>query len=183
MMPYQNFRRLPDEDLAAVIVYLRSLPPVRNSLPESKVNFPVNYLIRSIPEPLTAPVAPPDLSTPEKRGEYLAALASCADCHTPMERGRPDETKAFAGGNRMKGPWGDLVSANITPDKTGISYYNEKLFIEAMRTGKVMDRPLNPIMPWGYYRNMSDEDLKAIWAYLRTVKPVENRVRKAAGDQ
>lgn len=182
MMPYQKFRRLPDEDLASVIVYLRSLPPVRNPLPETKIKFPVNYLIRSVPEPLTAPVAPPDLSTPEKRGEYLVALASCADCHTPMDRGQPDETKAFAGGNRMKGPWGDVVTANITPDKTGISYYNEKHFIEAMRTGKVMDRPLNPIMPWGYYRNMSDEDLKAIWAYLRTVKPVENRVRRAAGE-
>ena len=60
----------------------------------------------------------------------------------------------------LKGPWGNVESANITPDKTGISYYNENLFIEAMRTGSVMGRPLNPIMPWDTYRHMSDEDFK-----------------------
>ena len=179
MMPYLNFQRLPDEDLASVIVYIRSLPAVRNPLPPTEVIFPVNYLIRSVPEPLTGPVPPPDLSTPEKRGQYLVALASCADCHTPRDRGRPLEGKAFAGGNRFKGPWGDVLAANITPDKTGIGYYNEQLFFDAMRTGTVMGRKLNPIMPWGHYRNMTDEDLKAIWAYLRTLKPVENRVRHA----
>jgi len=182
MMPYRNFRRLPDEDLASVIVYLRSLPAVKNPLPPTEVIFPVKYLIRSAPMPLTEPVTPPDLSTPERRGQYLVTIANCADCHTPMDRGRSDESKAFAGGNQFKGPWGNVVSANITPDKTGIGYYNEKLFLEVMRTGNVMGRQLNPIMPWSTYRNMTEDDLKAIWAYLRTVKPVENRVRHAAAE-
>jgi mono/diheme cytochrome c family protein len=181
-MPYQNFRRLPDEDMAATIVYIRSLPAIRNPLPPTEIIFPVKYLIRSVPEPLTAPVAAPDLSTPEKRGEYLATLASCSDCHTPMVHGQPDKSKAFAGGQGFKGPWGEVKSANITPHKTGIAYYNEKLFLEAMRTGSVMDRPLNPIMPWNAYRGMTDEDLKAIYAYLRTVKPIENRVRRASSE-
>ncbi|HUM05539.1 MAG TPA: c-type cytochrome [Terriglobales bacterium] len=182
MMPYRNFRRLPDEDLASVVVYLRSLPGVHNPLPPTEMIFPVKYLIRSVPEPLTEPVSAPDLSTPERRGEYLVTLAGCADCHTPMDRGRSNESKAFAGGNRFKGPWGDVLSANITPDKTGISYYNEALFLEMMRTGNVMGRQLNAIMPWGVYRNMTDDDLKSIWAYLRTVKPVENRVRRTAAE-
>jgi mono/diheme cytochrome c family protein len=182
LMPYQNFRRLPDEDLAAVIVFIRSLPPVRNALPPTEIIFPVKYLIRTVPVPITQPVLAPDLSTPQRRGEYLATLASCADCHTPMVRGMPDETKAFAGGQEFKGPWGDVLSANITPDKTGISYYNETLFVEALRTGTVMGRPLNPIMPWDSYRHMNDEDLKAIFAYLRTVPPVQNRVRRAASE-
>jgi mono/diheme cytochrome c family protein len=182
LMPYTNFRHLPNEDLAAVVVYLRSLPAVRNVLPKSEIAFPVNYLIRSVPEPLTAAVAAPDLSTPERRGEHLVTLASCAECHTPMVHGQPDTKKAFAGGAVFKGPWGTVSSANITPDRTGISYYNEKLFLEAMRTGSVMGRSLNPIMPWDGYRHMTDEDLKAIFAYLRTVKPVENRVRRAANE-
>lgn len=180
LMPYPNFRHMSDEDLASVVVYLRALPAVKNSLPPTEIAFPVKYLIRGVPEPLKGPVPPPDLSTPEKRGQYLVTLASCADCHTPMVNGQPEEDKAFAGGMEFKGPWGDVQSANITPDKTGISYYDENRFIEAMRTGSVMGRPLNPIMPWDGYRHMSDEDLKAIFAYLRTVKPVVNRVKRAA---
>jgi hypothetical protein len=94
--------------------------------------------------------------------------------------GEPESDKTFAGGMEFNGPWGDVQSANITPDKTGISYYDESRFIETMRTGSVMGRPLNPIMPWDTYRHMNDEDLKAMFAYLRTVKPVQNRVKRAA---
>jgi hypothetical protein len=80
----------------------------------------------------------------------------------------------FAGGMRIeKFP---VASANITPDATGISYYDEALFIRAVRTGHVGARPLNPPMPWWNFRNMTDDDLRAIWAYLRTVKPVHHRV-------
>ena len=89
MMPYPNFRAFPDEDVASLVVYIRSLPPVRNPLPKTEIIFPVKYLIRSIPEPLYAPVAPLDLSTPLKRGEYLVNLTGCRDCHTPQERGQP----------------------------------------------------------------------------------------------
>ena len=180
LMPYPNFRRLSDEDLASVIVFIRSLPAVRNQLPRSEVAFPVKYLIRTVPQPLTEPVTAPDLTTPERRGEYLTTLASCGECHTPLVRGMPDQTRAFAGGQIFKGPWGTATSANITPHKTGIAYYNERLFLEAMRTGNVMGRPLNSIMPWDGYRRMNDDDLKAIFAYLRTLKPVENRVRTTA---
>lgn len=180
LMPYPNFRYLGDEDLASVVVFIRSLPPVRNPLPATEIASPVKYLIRGAPQPLTRPVTPPDLSTPELRGEYLVRLASCADCHTPMVNGQPEHDKEFAGGTEFKGPWGTVQSANITPDQTGISYYDEARFIEAMRTGSVMGRVLNPLMPWDGYRHMNDDDLKAIFAYLRTVKPVQNRVLRAA---
>jgi hypothetical protein len=76
----------------------------------------------------------------------------------------------------MKGPFGTVTTANITPDPSGISYYSEATFVQAMRTGKVGVRELNPIMPWSAMRNMTDDDLKAIFAYLRTVKPVHHRV-------
>ena len=85
LMPYQNFREMSDEDLASVVVYLRSLPPVHHELPKTEIIFPVKYLIRSVPEPLTrrgAATINPD-TEPEKYARSLARIAGCADCHTP----------------------------------------------------------------------------------------------------
>jgi mono/diheme cytochrome c family protein len=176
LMPYQNFRVLSDEDLASIVVFLRTLTPVRNALPQSQIIFPVKYLIREAPEPLTKPVAQADLSTPVKRGAYLAEIANCAVCHTPQVRGAPLAGMDFAGGFILDGPWGRVASANITPDASGISYYDESLFIQTLRTGYVHTRKLSSIMPWHEFRNMTDEDLAAIFAYMRTVKPVSHRV-------
>src|SRR5207244_132976 len=85
LMPFEHYRHLPDEDLASIIVYLRALQPVRNPLPKTEIIFPVKYLIRGVPEPLNAPVPPPDLSTPAKRGEHFADIGGCTDCHTPQD--------------------------------------------------------------------------------------------------
>src|SRR5262249_5973603 len=120
MMPYGNFRDMSDEDLASVIVYLRSLAPVRHSLPKTEIIFPVKYLIRSVPQPIPGPVTPPDQSTPVQRGAYLVKMASCADCHTPLDRGQPVPGLDFAGGHVFVGPQIFTVSANITPDASGI---------------------------------------------------------------
>jgi predicted HAD superfamily phosphohydrolase len=80
----------------------------------------------------------------------------------------------------MRGPWGEVSTANITPDPSGISYYDEALFLEVMRTGYVKARKLNSIMPFGAFKNLTDDDLKAIFAYMRTVKPVKHRVDNTA---
>jgi Cytochrome c len=176
MMPYENFRHLSDEDVASIIVYVRSLPPVRNRLPQTEIIFPVKYLIRSIPEPITAPVPPPDLSQQVKRGEFLVTIAGCADCHTPMERGAPLPNMYLGGGQIFDGPWGKVATANLTPDPSGIPYYDEALFLQTIRTGSVKARTINQIMPWFVYRNMTDEDLKSIFAYLKTIKPVKHLV-------
>lgn len=176
IMPYQAYREMSDEDLASVVVYIRSLPPVKKALPRTEIVFPVKYLIRSLPQPVTAPVPAPDFSLPVKRGEYLVRMADCHDCHTPQTRGTYDEGLAFGGGFLFTGPRGDATSTNITPDPSGISYYDEALFIAAMRTGKVGARALSPLMPWNVYSKMTDDDLKAMFAYLRTLKPVRHRV-------
>ncbi|MGA8639028.1 MAG: cytochrome c [Candidatus Sulfotelmatobacter sp.] len=176
LMPYEHFRTMSDEDLASVVVYLRSLQPVQNLPPKTKIEFPVNFLIRSVPQPITEPVAAVNSTDPVKRGEYLVQIAGCSDCHTPQKRGQPKPGLAFAGGFELQGPFGTVTSSNITPDPSGISYYDENLFIQAMRTGRVGARSLNPIMPWSVYRNMTDEDLKAVFAYLRTLNPVHHRV-------
>ena len=135
-MPYNYFREMSDEDLASVIVYLRSFEPVRNALPTTSIPEPVKP---SLPphEPVIEPVLPPDASNPVARGKYLVALASCSSCHTPIKQGVPNTDLSFAGGMSLNGPWGAVSSANITPDPSGISYYDEALFITTLRTGHV----------------------------------------------
>jgi cytochrome c553 len=78
-----------------------------------------------------------------------------------------------------RGPWGQSFAANLTPDQnTGLGIWTEDMFVKALRTGKHMgvSRPILPPMPWESFRNMSDADLKAIYAYLRTLKPIVNHV-------
>jgi mono/diheme cytochrome c family protein len=77
------------------------------------------------------------------------------------------------------GPWGVSYAINLTPDEnTGIGSWSEATFIGAIKTGKHMgaSRPILPPMPWPAYRNLSDEDLSSIYAYLRTIKPIRNRI-------
>ena len=138
-----------------------------------------------------------------ERGEYLATVGGCGDCHTPKTASmKPDsarllsgspsnaatpskpakagETVSAAGSTAFHGPWGISYAANLTPDpKTGIaSEYTEAKFIEAMRTGKTPDGgSILPPMPWQNYSKMTDDDLKALWAYLQSIKPVKNKVK------
>jgi hypothetical protein len=168
MMPYSEYKLLSDEDVASVVVYLRSLAPVKNSVPPMRVKFPVNYLVRSAPEPVTQPVHGPDSNDRVATGKYLVSMG--CGCH------REVEAIDFGGGDHLKGPWGEVTSANITSDPSGIGYYDEAKFVTALRTGYVGARKLNSIMPFGEFQNLTDDDLKAIFAYLRTVKPVRHRV-------
>ena len=176
MMPYPNFRHISDADLASLIVYLHSIPPIRRALPMTQPIFIVRYLMRIVPQPIIEPVPQPDSSTPVNRGEYLVTISGCIDCHTPAAKGRPIRGLEFSGGVIMEGPWGRVATANITPDPSGICYYDEALFLEMIHTGYVKARTINQIMAWWDYRNLTDEDLKGIFAYLRTVKPVKHRV-------
>jgi hypothetical protein len=148
-------------------------------LPETEIIFPVKYLIRSVPKPVTDPVPAPDVSDPVKRGAFLVTMAGCKDCHTPADKGQPLPNMDLAGGQIFEGPWGKVATANLTQDPSGIPYYDEALFVQTIRTGYVRARPLNPIMPWSHYRGMTDEDLKAIFAYLKSVKPIHHVVDNA----
>jgi mono/diheme cytochrome c family protein len=146
----------------------------------------------------------PDAAAMAERGKYLVGLGGCADCHTPKimtERGLvSDESRAFAGHpegldlplpgesggpwsaatagmTAWSGPWGISYASNLTPDPaTGL--WSEDVFISAMRTGKHrgFGRPILPPMPWETLSKATDEDLKAIYAYLRTLPPVFNQV-------
>lgn len=139
-----------------------------------------------------------------ERGKYLVATSACNDCHTPKKMGangpEPDMSRELSGHIAAKvpapppasgawpihsngdltawaGPWGISYTRNLTPDEnTGIGSWSEETFIKAIRTGKHMgvSRPILPPMPWQVYSQMTDQDLKSIYAYLRTIRKISN---------
>ena len=176
-MWYGSFRSLSDEDLASVVVYLRALPPINNPLPPTKIPDERKKGLMA-PAPLMEAVPQPDLSTPVKRGAYLVRVADCAGCHTAWEA--PMNPGFFGGGNEIE-MWNQprVFSPNLTPDSTGISYYDEALFRKVLRTGFVKARKLSPVMPWIVFRNLNDDDMNAIFAYFRSRRPVHHVVDNA----
>jgi mono/diheme cytochrome c family protein len=150
--------------------------------------------------------AQPAVDDPVARGKYLVTYGGCSDCHTPLKFGpngpEPDLTRFLsghpgdvelpppelkpgpwfavtAGMTAWAGPWGISYAANLTPDvNTGLGIWTEDMFNKAMRTGKHMStgRDILPPMPWQNLAALTDADLKAIFAYLRTLPPVRNEV-------
>lgn len=181
MMPYMSFRQMSDEDLASVITYIRSIPAVHNPLPKTVIPEPFQVMMPpDLPPVDSVPAA--DLSTPEKRGEYLVTLGDCAGCHMSFDENfAPREELGLSGGLMLNGPWGQATSYNLTPDPSGIPHYDEAVFLQTIRTGKVAGvRDLNPIMPWIHLRGQTDDDLKAIFAYLKTLPPIQHRIDNTA---
>ena len=182
LMPYQYLRNLSDEDLASIIVYIRSIPPVHIERPKTVLPEQLKKVLQPLPP--VEHVPDPDRSNRTKYGGYLVTVAHCADCHTPIDESfRPLPGMDFAGGFLLTGPWDPdnprsitVASLNLTPDPSGLSYMDERMFIQTIRTGRVKARLLANIMPWGYFRHLTDDDLKAIFSYLRTLKPVKHRV-------
>ena len=174
VMPYTNYRRMSDQDVESLVAYMNTLDPTRNSLPSSRVNPIVSAYVKSWPRPAGS-VAPPDRSDPVRYGEYLATMASCVNCHSPMVRGRPVRAKLFAGG-RFFGNGSDRVrSPNITPDEaTGIGGWSEQDFVNRFRYKRSVSGRSGP-MPWLGLSRLAPEDLRAIYAYLRTVPAVRSK--------
>lgn len=172
-----NFSKMSDEDLAGVIAYLRSQPAVSNEVPAREFPEPV---LAGLPPawPVARPVSAPQSGSPTvERGQYLASLSECAACHTAAnEMGEPRTELAFGGGFELKGPWGDVVSPNITFDASGIEYYDEALFKKVFTTGDPGARRLNKIMPVHIFRNMTDSDMTSIFLYLQSLPHVKHRV-------
>jgi hypothetical protein len=177
-MPYQSFRKLSDEDTAAVVVYLRSIPEVHRVLPKMRRTLAQRFRDNSLPEPIMTPIPQPTFRTLKDKGEYLEFLADCAGCHTDWYHpGSAVNAKLFAGGNEFPDAHGGRVfSPNLTPDPSGIPYYDEAFFIQVIRTGRVGARPLNGLMPWVSFRNMNDDDLRAVFAWLQAQEPVKHIV-------
>lgn len=182
IMPYPAYSTLADEDIYSVIAYLRTLEPIENDLPPSKADFPVNILINTMPVKADLKTKP-DMKDPIAYGRYLTNAASCTDCHTQQKNGAITG-EYLAGGNEYPMPGGIVRAANITPHETGIGSWTEEQFIHRFKTysdstytpHSIHDGEFQTLMPWLMYTDMSTEDLRAIFQYLRTVTPVENSV-------
>ncbi|MCI0574531.1 MAG: cytochrome c [Myxococcaceae bacterium] len=182
-MPFMRFAHMSDEDAMAVVAYVRTLPAVANAVPEPRLDFPLPLVMKFLPRPLEGGVTAPPRSDTVAHGRYLVTLAGCEECHTPInERHEPLPGRAFAGGQEFKYPWGgSVVTANITPHATGLGATSRADFIarfkgyQGMEPLKVNPRK-NTVMPWLSFAGMTEEDLGAIYDYLRTVPPLENVV-------
>ncbi len=184
LMPYLGFNHMNREDLYSVVAYIRSLQPLENKIPDTELDFPMNMIVKTIPPGSFNPVEI-DKKNSAKYGEYLVTIASCTDCHTQAEKGEPRPGMYLAGGMEFNLPWGKIRSANITPDNiTGIGSWTKEEFIarfksfdsDSARNISVKPGSYNTIMPWVFLAGMTEEDLGAIYDYLRTIKPVNNSV-------
>jgi mono/diheme cytochrome c family protein len=122
--------------------------------------------------------------TPVERGRYLVTtIGACGNCHTPRDAaGKPIAGRELSGGFEFEDPGlGHIVGTNITPDaETGIGQWSEAEIVTALRDGKRPDGTLiRPPMPIPVYKQLSDNDAAAIAAYLKSVKPVRNKVGEA----
>jgi len=187
MMPYTEYSVLSDEDARAVVAYLRNLPPVKNPVPKPEIKFPVSFFVKMVPRPLEGAVPEPDRRDRVAYGKYLARVGGCQVCHTPVDgRHQPLAGQQFSGGQEFKLPGGGVVrSGNLTPHATGLGDRDEKAFVGMIKAFAIpaSDLPAvrpedNTVMPWLARAAMTEEDLGAIYAYLRTVPPIERAVEK-----
>ncbi|HEX8616433.1 MAG TPA: c-type cytochrome [Thermoanaerobaculia bacterium] len=187
IMPYGHLRNLSDEDANAIVAFLRTLKPQRYAEPEKTLNVPLNFIETFIPQPLTAPVAAPDRSDRIAYGKYLVSIGSCVECHTPRDkREQPIPGMELAGGFEMHTPYFNVTTANITPHpSTWMGRATKEEFIARFRaysnftaaTAPPAKDGKNTLMPWISFSGMTDDDLGAIYDYLKTVKPIAHDVK------
>jgi mono/diheme cytochrome c family protein len=186
MMPYPAYHAMADEDLHAIVAYLRTVKPVHQQAPPSEYGFFMRRIINTFPEPMEGSVTAPARTNSVEYGGYLVKIAGCTDCHTQRGAfGGLKEDLAFAGGQEFNLSGVLRVrSANITPDKeTGIGVLTREQFISRFKSFKDVEAETvaparQTVMPWPLYAGMTEEDLGAIYDYLRTVKSIENQVEQ-----
>lgn len=186
LFDFMPFHDMSDEDLTAVISFIRTLKPVNNQVPDNKMNVMGKIVKAFIIKPVGPTGTPPKQVKPDSTaeyGRYLAmSVANCRGCHTDRDLktgafiGEP-----FAGGFKMESiidPEHYICeSPNLTPDKeTGRIYgWTEEMFRNRIRQGKLIKH--SP-MAWGPFSRMSDMEIKAIYKFLQTVQPVHKKIEK-----
>lgn len=186
IMPHHNYGKLDKKDIEAVIAYIRTLEPIKTETEISSSDFPMNFIINTLPKEPSFSKIPPQ-SDKINYGKYIITAAGCIDCHTKQEKGE-FVGELYSGGFEFRSPDGSVVrSSNITPDKeTGIGSWTNEQFINRFKmyadssyvNAKVAQGSFQSTMPWTMYAGMKDEDLDAIFKYLISLSPVNNRVEK-----
>lgn len=190
IMPAEYYEGISDRDALAVVAYLRTLPPIKSEIPANRPSFMAKLLfalkvVKPRP-PITQPVVAPPVGTTAEYGRYLATNASgCSECHTPrnLQNGKVIWEQLLAGSNFAFGGEMEQMPAaayapNLTMDKeTGIGNWTEDQFIESLRNGTRPDGTVMlTLMPYPYYSFWTDDDLRALYRYLKTVPSQTNQV-------
>ena len=168
-MPIEFYRNLSDTDLAAIIAYLRAQPAVKSAVPKSKYNMPLPPSYGPALKHVKAPAA----GNTVQYGEYLANIGHCMDCHTPRDtKGMLQHANLGAGGQSIKGPWGESITRNLTPHESGLKGWTDAQITKSVREGTDRNgQPYRPPMAFDFYKNISDADMSALITYLRSLKP------------
>lgn len=192
IMPYKQYGQMDTEDLYSIIAYIRTLKPIEKANEESHPDFPMNFIINTIPTK-QATTKRPDQSNKIAYGKYMWNASGCSECHTKQEKGEHLEGMEMAGGFEfILGPMGIVRSSNLTPDEeTGIGTWTEENFLarfhvysdSSYNSPLVQKGAMQTVMPWTMYAQMKDEDLSAIFAFIKTLKPVKNAVEKFSPPQ
>ena len=174
VMPTAFYPILTPGDLDGIVAYLRSLTPVKNKVADPLYKIAMPHHVFPGAEKSYSQA---DLNDKLKRGFYLVTIGHCMECHTPfVPPGGPDFANSLGkGGREFPGPWGVSKSRNITSHKTaGIGDWTDAEIKTAITQGKRKDgTPLKGPMGYQYYAKMTDADLDAVIAYLRTLPPKE----------
>ena len=180
VMPYHYYGRMDEEDIKSIIAYIRTLQPIKNEVPASSPDFPMSIIINTIPSKASFTKMPAKTDV-VNYGKYMVNAAACMECHTKFEKGKLVAGTEFGGGREFPFPDGSFIrSGNISPDEaTGLGKWTEEMFLTRFHersdsttlSRKLQPGEFNSIMPWTMYGKMHEEDLKAIYAYLRTVTP------------
>jgi mono/diheme cytochrome c family protein len=187
IFPFMAFQELSDEDLTAVVSFIRSQEPVKHEIERSEYGFLGKALIAfGLIKPEGPKNKPPDkvvIDTTIEYGRYLANnVANCRGCHSEYDMNTGKQTgRDFAGkGQFPPDEYTDgyaFVSPNLTPHReTGImAHWSEETFIDRFKKGRVFK---GSPMPWGTFSRMNETDLKALYRYLHSLEPVSNKVNK-----
>lgn len=184
-MPAHLYGQASKEDIYSVIAYLRTLPTYESSVPDPDPKFPFSLIMNTIPKKIENGTIP-NRENIVAYGRYMITIAGCIDCHTPMEKGQYNMEMAYAGSQEFILPTGIVRTSNITPDQTtGIGKWTEEIFVNKFKIYSdssfilpTVHEGYNTIMPWTVYTKMEEYDLKAIFAYLQSLEPINNQVVK-----
>ncbi len=183
LMAAHRFGQMDKEDINSIVTYIRSLPPSAKIIPASEPDFPVNFLINTMPKKAKFTTIPAETDV-VKYGAYIVNAAGCVDCHSKMDKGTLVAGTEYGGGMEFKFPNGIVRSPNITTDtETGIGSWSKEVFVQRFKqyvapgylSPKVVGG-MNTPMPWTMYGGMKTSDLEAIYTYLQTVKPIKHQV-------
>jgi mono/diheme cytochrome c family protein len=172
IMPFNFYKIILPADLDAVVAYLKSVPAVRNAVVPPVYKTAMHG---DGPPGTDKPASPAEMNDPVNRGFYLVTIGHCMECHSPVVNDKHDFGNLGKGGQEFKGPWGVAVSRNITSHREkGIGAWTDAEIKAAITQGKRKDgSPLKPPMGYPLYAKMTDADLSAVVAYLRTMPPKE----------